>query len=221
MQKIYKVAYYAIALIFITLVLKIIKVTFFEQEDFGFINKFTSTTAQKSYQSIQLEKSTEEVIYEKGRPTFVYLEITDKNDPRVPNFIKEIEPFTTYLHGISDEELKANNNQYKNYDVWVYNNGASNIGLFFDKNGKVKEISCYDVNDTKIEQIEKWNELQKNCLIYGITIHSTEEDVIKKIGEPDKVTFEDTVKTIDYKKLNLQLRLEKKIVYSISLRNDL
>ena len=221
MSKIYKIAYYLIGIILIALIVKIVKITFFEHEEFDLITQFMPIKKQNSYQSIELGKGKDEIIYEKGYPNYVYVEITDKDDERVPKFFKEIEPFTYYLHGVTEKELKENNHQYKKYDIWVYKNSASTLGIFFDKNGKINNITCYDGENIQPEEWEKWSALEKNCSIYGITINSTEEYVLKKLGKPTRVELEDTSKVIQYKELNLEIKLEKKKVHFIAIRNDI
>jgi hypothetical protein len=225
MSKIYKISIILITVIFLTFIAKLIKITYFENEEINIsINTLSNifyTKPISTYQSIKLGTHMDEILYVKGNPESVSDEINDINDERVPQFIKDIKPFTSFFRVATKEELEKNNYDYKKYNAWDYKNDVTNTSVFFDENKQVKEIGCFTSELSSEQENTEKIKNQKYCSINNISINTTEDELIKKIGTPTKQSYEGTTKIIDFKKLNLQVRLIKLKIYYIAIRNDL
>jgi len=97
------------------------------------------------------------------------------------------------------------------YDHWSYEYGTkrASLNVAFDSNSKkAKEISCDSRNTDEPCQA-----------IFNISTGTSEEGVIEKLGRPSKEHIQNGIKTMIYSDLNLQLFLQKKVVFMLKVKS--
>lgn len=154
---------------------------------------------QTTYYGISIGMSKPDVGYVMGEATQVG---EMSKDPKFKGWYMITNP----------KEIPGGKNIF-NYDHWEY--GPSDfeprIDVNFDqKTQKVIEISCYSRYD------------KGNCeSILGISTGTSEENIVEKLGKPNKEKIYGPngglTKTLLYQHLNLKLHLEKKAVYSLMI----
>ncbi len=157
------------------------------------------------YQDLKLGMSMDEAIYAIGEDFALTLEGIDKDSwcPTCPRVVDK------------DEIKKAGG--IKNFVMWEYSYPESELGLVFDSKEKLISINCRDM---RVTRRNFKNGLSEQCHIAGIHTQSSEDEVIEILGKPSKESLDTKsyVKTMTYKKRNLELLLSGKKVYNIYIR---
>jgi len=146
---------------------------------------------QSEYLDLALGMTKAEVVYIKGTPTNVA--VADREDGR-EKMIK-----TENI----EEGLKI-----EDFNYWSYSGDKEqHIDIDFDKAGSgVIGIGCYSRS-------------RQGCpSILGISTGNSEEDVLRRFGEPDTEEITNGVKTMYYEDSNILVNLKQEKVHFIGVR---
>lgn len=143
---------------------------------------------QNGINQIMLGMTKDELLYVKGQPNTVLTELEENGE---------------FFNPIPDGKTAMD------YSTWSYHYeyGDSLIIGFNQETSKVDNIMC-----SKGE-----SNYGDSCEIQGLKIGLSEDDLLRRLGEPQKSVIESSTKTMFYPDLNLQINLEKKDVYLISI----
>lgn len=156
-----------------------------------------------SYMGVNIGDTREEVLYKIGKPSYVFGAAACKvKDSCYWN----VYDANTDLEDVDNHAPKTEKD-FRTFGVYVYADRISN---------KIKEVSVQFRNN-KVRMIFCRNKCES---ILGVSTGTKESDVYKLIGTPDKESIDPEFgnKTMIYKKFNLTLMLEKRTVYSVSVK---
>lgn len=159
------------------------------------------------YCELAISSDKDEVRYRRGLPPIVLGPVEhDGFGPSSPIFFtdRQLDPKNSIPEGMQPED----------YHEWQYPAGdplsaGPYVSVEFDTTGVVKSISCYDTSPSGI-----------HCpSLIGVSIGSTEEQVVDLLGAPDRSSLEGVTKTMSFDDVGIELFLSKRRVYLISLLN--
>ena len=148
---------------------------------------------QSEYLDLALGMTKAEVIYIKGTPTNVSNIAIGDGDKKV----------------VKTESIEGGL-RIEDFNYWKYNGDKEqHIDVVFDKDGReVIGIGCYSRS-------------RRSCpSILSISTGSSEEDVLRRLGEPDTEDITNGVKTMSYKDSNVLVNLKQEKVYFIGIRSN-
>jgi outer membrane protein assembly factor BamE (lipoprotein component of BamABCDE complex) len=150
-------------------------------------------TKQSKYHDLALGMTKAQVVYIKGPPTSVAAgDLKDALETLV-----KVENIDAGL-------------EIEDFNYWNYRGDKEqSLDVEFDKAGNgVVGIGCY-------------SPLKRSCpSIRGISTGNVEEDVLRRLGEPDTEEITNGIKTISYKDLNIVIKLKQKNVYFVGIRSN-
>jgi hypothetical protein len=159
-----------------------------------------------AYEGAKLGESKDQVFYALGAPSEVLYEPKDPNSSNI---------YDRFSLVATKQQIDKTPLGEKGFNEWqYYRKDKPRIDIKFDKDGKVNSIGCY------VPSSNDWA-FQNSCLVNGIQSLDSEELIIEKLGKPDKESIDGIIKTMDYKKYNMKIFLEKKYVYYIIVTNNL
>jgi hypothetical protein len=152
------------------------------------------------FHGLKLGASRLEARYALGYPHWVTDDVEVKE---MPGF------YTTYdVTATAGPTMIPKGKTIEYFDDWNWNLGEESVGVVFDPKTKlITSINCY-VNDE--------NTSYPNCSGIGsITAGDSEDSVIGRLGQPDRVDFPEraTTKTLIYDDISLEVDLSKREVY--------
>ena len=163
-----------------------------------FINRPVKVT---NYESLSLDMTMDEVMYNMGYPKNVLYEDLSNNHPEIKD---------TILITANQKQISENKNSVRGFFYWDYDFENKRIDIEFDKNNsKIKSIGCY-VNPEKFVNV-------KTCFVNGIQSLDKEEFIINHLGKPDKEVIDGVTKTIVYSNYNMKINLVKRTAYYIKI----
>jgi len=149
---------------------------------------------QNGINQIMLGMTKDEILYAKGQPSELLSDIEENG---------KLSDFKLVIKSIPDGKSAMD------YDSWSYDDkyGDSLLVTFNHKTNKAVNIICTSGESN----------YSKACEIQGLTVGLSEEELLRRVGKPKKSDIESSVKRMYYPDLNLQINLEKKKVYLISI----
>lgn len=150
---------------------------------------------QNGINKIMLGMTKDEVLYIKGKPSAVWSNFT----PLKGNTF-------TFDQALEDGASEMDSNTWDYVDEY----GDRLTIEFNNETSKVDNINC-----TKGE-----SNYGNSCEIQDLKIGLSEDDLLRRLGKPEKSVIEDSVKKMYYPDLNLKFYLEKKEVYLTAISED-
>jgi hypothetical protein len=153
-------------------------------------------TLQAQYAGLKIGSSPAEVNYIKGTPSSVLGEMS--NEPGMEGWQRVIE--------VSKIEKDKTIQDYRD---WDWDSGTSRLDVTFDPTMRALiVIQCYS------------NDRLRRCPeIAGIADGATEDEVIKRFGEPESSEITGVTKRLNYPKYGTFFLLEKQTVYSLGIHD--
>ena len=112
------------------------------------------------------------------------------------------------LEGSPDADEPPGGLALKKYDSWNYDLPPDRVTVDFDTDKKTAaRITCMDVGAE--------GQKSKCRPVLGITVGSSEEDVLKALGTPEHQSIDGIFKTMSYPSLGLELKLTRTHVYLV------
>ncbi len=155
-----------------------------------------------SYMGVNIGDTRSDVFYKLGKPPYV---LGPLRECEALDFCRSVYSTDTDPDH-TDRYAPKTEKDFRTFDIYVYQNDISNqnkeVMIDFDKN-KVTSIHCrYDCEN-----------------ILGINIKTKEKDVYKILGKPEFEKIDDKfgIKTMNYNRFNLILKLEKQEVYLLEV----
>jgi len=185
-------------------------------------------TTQTQYYDLALGMSMDDVLYVKGLPQNVY-----EDDPRFGGLASRV----IAIDALDKQEKKKTVEDYYGWSFvppWEQPRRLSDIKAdeppwerrtraehgrrnfqrldvsFSPKTKKLTKILCYTNSD---------QEIYGACGVLGITTGMSEDDVINRLGKPEREKIEGVSKTIDYPNLNVTMYLTQRKVYMLIVRS--
>jgi hypothetical protein len=154
-------------------------------------------TQQTEYLHVKIGASPNEVNYIMGAPANVYGEMS--NDPDMAGWQEVIEI-----------QKIPKGKSFRDYTDWAWKRPNGHIDITFnpEKTAAVA-IECYSSD-----------KLGRCPAIEGIADGSSEDQVLKRFGQPDTSKITNSTKRVTYQKLGVFFLLEQQIVYMLGV-NDL
>lgn len=159
------------------------------------------------YEHLEFGMDMNEVVYNLGTASNVFEEENSEITLSDGTVLKG-----GFLMLISADELKNKKKTFRDYFHWQYEdkNSAKTITVAFDEKTKqVISIGCM-VDSRK-------NNAQSICDVNGIHTNTSEDYVIKRLGQPSEVSFQGATKSMVYSQLNMKIYLSLRQVYYIKI----
>jgi len=153
-----------------------------------------SLSKQTEYAGLRLGMTQDEVRYVKGYPPIVYGEPDNAAEGWLPVIdTKNLEP----------------GKKLEDYREWVYEDRSQRISVSFDKDQKkIVAIECYSAD-----------KLGRCPGVAGIADGSTEQEMIRTLGPPERSRIDGVTKHVHYTKYGAYFLLTKEQVYMLGI-ND-
>jgi YD repeat-containing protein len=116
----------------------------------------------------------------------------------------------TWVRSSSPPEWrKAETSTIGAFQQWAYTlNDAGRVTVEFDTNGRVSRITCLD----------KPGSYRASCpSLVGLNINDHEDDILKRLGAPERQHFVGTTKILYYSDIGVEFQLTRSRVYGITL----
>jgi len=160
--------------------------------------------AVTTFEDVKLGETKDQVFYALGSPTEV---LYGPKDPNSTNIFDRFSPIAT------KEQIDKTPLGEKGFNHWQYTRkDLPRLDIKYNNEGKVELIGCY-------VSPKEWVYVN-SCLVNGIQSLDSEDRILDKLGKPDSEAINGVTKTMEYKKYNMQIFLEKKYAYYIVVTNN-
>ena len=155
-------------------------------------DRFRPVPKQTEYAGLRLGMTMDETKYIKGFPSQVYKELEgERKGLRRMIALKELEK----------------GKKIEDYNLWGYENTSYRIDLDFDKN-KLIVIRCYS-----------GDKLERCPPVGGIRDGDSEQQVVKKLGQPFAASIEGVTKKMWYPDVGAFFYLSQETVYILGIKD--
>jgi hypothetical protein len=153
---------------------------------------------QTQYADLRLGMTMAEVKYVKGDPSYV-LEISEPNG---------LPPLSKSHHLVIPVRELETSQRVEEYFSWSFDLGepGSRIDVDFDNSTKrLIRIGCFSKS-------------RSSCpAIFGLQGDTSEDQIVSRLGKPDKETIEGVTKKLEYTNLHVWFVIEERKIYMLGL----